>query len=324
MGLFDEIKREFIARPDESKGQIIYKWPDKNIRKFTQVVVEADEKAVFFKDGKVVGTLEPGKYRIDGSAIPFLNLIIDAATGGNFMISELYFVSTREFPDLPFGGSIDNILDPISKLAVGLRVFGTYSMKVVDPSSLIVKLIGTQKLETNDQITVWVKEQLMKELKDTITERVTKGELPVLGIAAQTEELEKVIISGAEEHLRDYGIQIGKLGNFTISLKEEDEAMLKNLMRDKVYTSQPGLAETAVKIGLAEGLKQGGEGTGAASAGVGAGVGIGMGMAMMKEMMQNKQTVRVCAKCGHTIDPEAKFCQNCGEILTIDTRKKHP
>jgi len=315
MGILGEIKREFIARPEETKNQIVYKWPDKNIRKFTQVVVEADEKALFFKDGKVVGTLEPGKYRIDGSAIPFLNLIIDAATGGNFMISELYFVSTREFTDLPFGGSIDNVQDPQTKLAVGLRVYGTYSMKVTDPSALVVKLVGTQNLETNEQITDWVREQILKDFRDTVTEKITNGEIPILGIAAQTEELEKLAIEGATEHLKDYGVEIGKFGNFTISLKEEDEEMLKNLMRDKAYASQPGLAETAVKLGMAQGLKQGGEG-GNAAAGIGAGIGIGMGMTMVKEIVSSQKSTKNCPECGRVVDDTAKFCPNCGKKLT--------
>lgn len=43
MGLFgNEVRREFIARPDAAKGQILYKWPDTNIRKLTQLTVEQD------------------------------------------------------------------------------------------------------------------------------------------------------------------------------------------------------------------------------------------------------------------------------------------
>ena len=55
MGFFSgEIRREFIARPDQAKGQILYKWPDTNIRKLTQLTVEQDELAVFFRDGHEV------------------------------------------------------------------------------------------------------------------------------------------------------------------------------------------------------------------------------------------------------------------------------
>ena len=284
MGIFGEVKREFIARPDESKDLIVYKWPDKNIRMFTQVTVQADEKAVFFKDGKVVGTLEPGQYRIDGQAIPFLNLIIDSLTGGNLMIAELYFVSTREFPELPFGGPIDNIKDAETNLAVGLRVYGTYSMKVVKPEDLIVKLVGTQGIESNDGITGWVMEQMLKDLRDTVSKKVTAKELPVLGIAGHTEEIERLVIEGSKEHLAEYGIEVARMGNFTINLKEEDEATLKNLMRDKAYAKEPGLADTAVKVGIAKGMEKGGDVAGGTGAVVGAGVGAGVGMSIGKQM----------------------------------------
>src|SRR5580693_5390429 len=123
MPLFgNEVRREFIARPDEFKNQILYKWPDGNIRKWTQLTVEQDELAVFFRDGQVQGTIAPGRCTLDSSEIPFLGKLVDAATGGDLFRTELYFISTREFPSLPFGGAIDNVLDPETQIAVGLRV----------------------------------------------------------------------------------------------------------------------------------------------------------------------------------------------------------
>src|SRR6202165_267449 len=163
MGLFgNEVRREFIARPDSAKGQILYKWPDTNIRKLTQLTVQQDELAVFFRDGQVQGTIQPGRVTLDSSEIPFLGKLVDAASGGNVFKTEIYFISTREFPNLPFGGSIDNVVDPETGIAVGLRVFGEYSLKIVEPQSLILTLVGTQNLQTNDDITDWMREQLLK------------------------------------------------------------------------------------------------------------------------------------------------------------------
>src|SRR5438445_12782763 len=79
MGLFgNEVRREFIARPDAAKGQILYKWPDLNIRKWTQLTVEQDELAVFFRDGRFEGTVQPGRATLDSSEIPFLGRLVDA------------------------------------------------------------------------------------------------------------------------------------------------------------------------------------------------------------------------------------------------------
>src|SRR5207244_5591417 len=123
MGIFGhEVRREFIARPDQYKSQILYKWPDQNIRKFTQLTVEQDELAVFFRDGRVQGTISPGRCTLDSSEIPFLGVLVDAASGGNLCKTEIYFVSTREFPSLPFDRLDDNVVAPGTPLATGQPV----------------------------------------------------------------------------------------------------------------------------------------------------------------------------------------------------------
>src|SRR5260370_5322254 len=100
MGIFGETRREFIARPDQAKGQILYKWPDTNIRKWTQLTVEQDELAVFFRDGRVQGTINPGRCTLYSSDIPFLAMLADAASGGNVFKTKTYCISTREFLSL--------------------------------------------------------------------------------------------------------------------------------------------------------------------------------------------------------------------------------
>jgi membrane protease subunit (stomatin/prohibitin family) len=81
-GKSNDLNREFIARPDASKEEILFKWPDMTIRKFTQVTVEPDETALFFKEGKVAGVLPQGRSTSDGALIPFLGDIVDFASGG--------------------------------------------------------------------------------------------------------------------------------------------------------------------------------------------------------------------------------------------------
>ena len=60
MGLFDEVKDLFVAVPDDKKGQILYKWPDINLRKHSTAIVNADEQALFVNQGQVIGVMPPG------------------------------------------------------------------------------------------------------------------------------------------------------------------------------------------------------------------------------------------------------------------------
>ena len=194
MSLFShptDLNRQFIARPDTAKEDILYKWPDMTIRKFTQVTVQPDETALFFKEGKLAGTLPQGRSTMDGALIPFLGDIVDWASGGNMYRAELYFVGTREFVSLPFGGPIDNIEDPETGLAVGLRVFGEYALSISDPSAMILKLVGTRQA-SNDLITDWAREQILKVLRTSVVKKLTAEKWPVLGLAARTDDIEEI------------------------------------------------------------------------------------------------------------------------------------
>src|ERR1700685_4816653 len=88
--------REFIAVPDDRKGQIVFKWPDVTIRKFTHAIVNADEVAMFVNTGQIAATMGTGRHSVDADEIPGLGAIIDRATGGNAYRAEPYFCGPRE------------------------------------------------------------------------------------------------------------------------------------------------------------------------------------------------------------------------------------
>jgi membrane protease subunit (stomatin/prohibitin family) len=318
MGIFGEMRREFIARPDQAKAQILYKWPDSNVRKLTQLTVQQDELAVFFRDGRVQGTINPGRCTLDSSEIPFLGMLVDAATGGNLFKTEIYFVSTREFPNLPFGGVIDNVVDPETSLAVGLRVFGEYSLKVVEPQSLILNLVGTQNIQTNDQVTDWMREQLLKVLRTDVTSHIVSQNWPILGIAAHTDDIEQATLERVQGFINTYGLQIDRLGNFTISIKEEDEEALKRYRRDVQYTKLAGgyqqYSVGQALQGVGEGAAQGGGGGNPAILGIGLGLGQTVAGAGQTVAAGGQVQVR-CGSCGTLNAESAKFCSSCGQGL---------
>ena len=323
MPLFgNEVKREFIARPDSAKAQILYKWPDTNIRKWSQLTVEQDEQAVFFRDGLVQGTIAPGRCTLDSSEIPFLGKLVDAATGGDVMKTELYFISTREFPNLPFGGAVDNVVDPETGLAVGLRVFGEYSLKVAEPQSLILQLVGTQNLVSNDQITDWMREMLLKVLRTDVVTHIVQQGWAILGIAAHTDDIEAATIAKVQANIQMYGVQIMRLGNFTISINDDDAENLKKFrtnMAGAKLLSGPAFQQYAMGTaieGIGQGASQGGGALGPAMMGVGLGMGGGLVGGMGNAIAQPPAGGAVMVRCGNcqALNPEtAKFCASCGQ-----------
>ena len=339
MPLFD---REFIAVPDDRKNQIVFKWPDHNIRKMTRAIVNADEMALFVNTGQVVATMGPGRHQIDADEIPGLGVLIDWATGGNAYKAELYFVGTREYASNPFGGRIDDVQDPQTGMIVTLRVFGDYSMKVKDPVALITNLLGTVDVSDNDAVTGWMSDQLLKVMRTHMTVQIVRNGWPILGLSAYTPDIEKEVVAAGNEQLASYGVEVIRMGNFDINLSAEDEAQLKTLAKDTAYSRLAGsfqqYAAGEMALGAGEGMAQGGGALGGAFLGAGlglggqaaapvqpgppppAGPGFAGGGAGYAAQGGAPATVK-CSNCQTDNPAGAKFCSSCGTSLAPPTVK---
>ena len=286
MGILNEARREFIAAPDSAKGQIVYKWPDQNIRKFTRVIVEPDAVAVFMDQGRLMGVLAPGRHTLDASELPFLGMFADWASNSNMFKAEIYFVGAREYPNCRFGGRLDEVQDPQTGLIVTLRAFGEYALRVVDPTKLILNLVGTVDVRENSAITNWVAQQLLKVTRTTITLQLTSGAWPILGMSAHSPDIEVAALPATNGQLADYGLAITRFGNLDVNLDDDDNARLKKLAGDTAYSRLAGgfmqAAQAEALQGAGEGMAQGG----AAVTPMFLGAGFGMANQMMQQPAQ--------------------------------------
>ena len=265
MGILrNNVSRQFITSGDAHKNQILFKWPDENIRKFSTVIVEPDQMALFTSRGKIIGTLPPGRWELDATELPILGNLIDYLTDGNAYKAELYFVGTREYPSIRFGGRLDEVQDPASTLIVTLRAFGEYSLKVTDTALLITNLTGTINVADNNAVTDWVNEQLFKVMRQAITTQLVSGQWQILGLSTHLAEIEATAIKDAGAQLANYGLTIARMGNIDINLTDDDNEKLKKFANDIAYTRLSGsfgaAAQAQALQGLGEGMAQGGGG----------------------------------------------------------------
>jgi membrane protease subunit (stomatin/prohibitin family) len=329
MALFS---REFIAVPDDRKGQIVFKWPDVTIRRFTHAIVNADEVAMFVNTGQIAATMGPGRHSIDADEIPGLGAIIDFATGGNAYRAELYFVGTREYTGFKFGGRVDDVQDPRTGLVVTLRVFGDYALRVIDPARLITNLTSTVDVTDNERIAGWVSDQVLKVLRTNVTTQVVANGWPILGLSVHSPEIEQAAITASNGQLEAYGIAVTRMGNFDINLAPEDAAQLKQLAKDSSYSQLAGgfgqYAAGEMALGAGQGMAQGGGATQGAFLAAGLGLGGGLGGGFQQQQAPPPApapapapvpapapapTGVACANCSTSNPAGAKFCMGCGQ-----------
>ena len=209
-------------------------------------------------------------------------MFVDWATNSNAFKAEIYFVGAREFPNLRFGGRLDEVQDPQTGLIVTLRSFGEYALRVVDATKLILNLVGTVDVTSNEAVTAWVTQQLLKATRTTVTTQLMSGAWPILGLSMHSPDIEVGAMEGANRELADYGIAITRLGNLDINLDDDDNARLKKLAGDTAYSRLAGgflqAAQAEALQGAGEGMAQGG---GAVTP-----MFLGAGLGMAGQMMQ--------------------------------------
>ena len=229
MGVFDFVRngvREMmIARPDPLKALIVYKHPDQNIPMHSQLTVDSDECAVFFRDGRVVGVIPPGRVTLDTQNIPFLNAIVTNYTGGQVFIAEVYFVKTVPVRSVPFGGPIGDMIDPLTGEQVQPRIFGEMSVVVVDPVRFVVGYSGQAAAGDNDAVLGWIKGLFMNGVKTTLGELCDSEGKSLLQAVSLTTKLAAAFVAHAPD-LNDIGVRILQVGSFNINFSDQDRQRL--------------------------------------------------------------------------------------------------
>jgi membrane protease subunit (stomatin/prohibitin family) len=195
---------------------------------YSQLTVDSDECAVFFKDGRAIGVLPPGRHTMHTSNIPFLGMLVNSFTGGNMWISEIFFVKTTPVREVKFGGSIPMMRDPQLKCLVTPRINGEMSLVVTDPQAFIVGYAGqAAAAQDNETILSWIRTSFMNGVKQTIGEFCIRQKITFLELAAYQQELCTQFIAHAPETDR-IGIRILQLATFNTNFNDEDNRKLND------------------------------------------------------------------------------------------------
>lgn len=274
-----------LTRPDVSS--IVSRHPDPRFSLQSEVEVGAGDAAVLLTGSNAVGPLGPGRHPLWEA----VGSTEDPATAQ--IEAGLFFVSTAERPNQRFGGAVDKVLDPQTGLAVGLRVFGEYVMRISDPVVLVRNLAASQSEVTDARITDLLRDVVLKTLRVDLAQHVTSQGWPILGLAAHGDELEQEALQRIQEPAAAFGLAVTRFGNFTINMKEEDEALLtehRARMAQGAVATPVGVTCPSCNASNAEGARF------CSTCG--------------------KPLTAVCADCGASNPPGSRFCSTCGKALT--------
>jgi excisionase family DNA binding protein len=265
---------DVVEYPNEMSDELVHRFPEQGIadlRIGSQVIVRESQKVVFMRDGQALDTFGPGRHTISTANIPYLiDLLGKAFNDRTPFTAEVYYVSTKEFPDRKWG-TAQPIM--VNNKGVGLGValltgYGSYSFQISDAQQFVTQIVGAKASFRLNDIEDRFRIMLLSKLTDVLAE--TGAKKNVFEILALTEELGTAVRVKAKDDFSALGVMLKSfyIGNIKPSEKSAEELRNMGMLDMQTYAQ----LQAADAMREAANNQNGGAGL---TAGIGAGVGIG-------------------------------------------------
>ncbi len=302
---------DVVEYASEMKDELVHRFPEEGIadlRLGSQVIVRESEKAIFFRDGKALDVLGPGRHTITTANIPLLiDLIGKAFNNRTPFTAEVYYVTMKELADRKWGTPQPIIVrNPGVGLGIALlQGFGSYSYQVNDAQQFVTQIVGAQGMYRTDDIENRLRIMLLSKLQDLLGE--TTGTKSVLDLIGLTEELGSGVRAKAQDDFEAIGLTLKSfyIGNLKPSDKSAEELRAMGMLDMTTYTQ----LQAADAMREAAQNPSGGAGL---TAGIGAGMGIGNVLTeTLKGSMSSQNADKVVAAMPDVMTPSevAKILQ---------------
>jgi membrane protease subunit (stomatin/prohibitin family) len=155
MSLFTRLSHELvdIVQWTEDRQDILshrFQRFNNEIKNGAKLTVREGQLAVMVNEGQlgkdqVADVFKPGMYELSTHNLPILSTLQGWKYGFDSPFrAEVYFFNTRKFTDLKWGTAGPAIMRDSEFGAVRVTAFGIYSIRVKDPKTFLVDLVGTQ------------------------------------------------------------------------------------------------------------------------------------------------------------------------------------
>ncbi len=253
-----------------AEDELAYREPQEgggDFRMGSQVIVNERQIAVFVRSGEVLDKLGPGRHTLSTANLPILSGLIGLATSGRTpFTADLYFVNTKDMPQVPWGTNPPIVLETPGR-GVGVVLLITHGVIDigVDDALRFVKQygVGRPSLRLRD-----IKDRIQSMLLGEISELLLKsGAQSVPDANKLLGDLEGAMLAKLNDKFAALGMRIKAFESNPFTAKEVSIDELRNYVSMETY-------ERLQRLHIAQ---QAAETTGVCGALAGAGVGLGVG-----------------------------------------------
>jgi membrane protease subunit (stomatin/prohibitin family) len=328
---------EVIEWVDPAGEEIIRRYPESGsaeIKFGAQLIVRENQAAIFFRDGKGLDILGPGRHTLTTQNLPILTKVLSLPWGFKSPFrAEVYFVSLKVFTSMRWGTKDPVAFKDRELGLIRLRAFGTFTLQVTQPLLFLNTLVGTRGSFATADIEDYLREVIVSRLNDFLGEHLSS----LLELPKVYDEMAVAVKTRLIGDFRKYGVEMVDFYINRITPPEEVQKMIDERSGMAAVGDLDQFLKFKAAKAIGDAAKSGGPmgGEAAAGMGIGVGAGLGAGVGMMLPGMIFKTLgsdrpengsaagkgaetgIVQCPECHGEVTGDSRFCPHCGHQMVV-------
>lgn len=236
-----------IVKYEGDNSTFIWKHPSEDFNSMTQLIVHESQEAIFFMNGQALDMFGPGRYTLETQNIPKIGKALNRTTGSKSPFHcEVYFINKTEQMSVKWGtDSKVQYIEPTYGFPLSIGASGEMSLRAEDSRKLLVKLVGTETLLSQQQLQTYFRAFLMTRVKAYIAQVIKNNNINIFEIdenlVSFSQNIQKLLIPD----FADYGVSLERF--FVTTIVKPDGEPQYEKFKELYFRQYADIAEAKIR-----------------------------------------------------------------------------